>query len=128
MTYIVLAAQHGISRQAIEKRGSQENWQLLRQAYRREKSLTENREEEDGLDLDALLKKAIALSFSQLQTAQVRSFEGAAQSLIGLAEIYLKLRPPAPPSIEEWASLALEFGLPADQLFKEVKRQWDSSK
>lgn len=127
MTYSVLAQQHGVSRQAIERRGSQENWQLLRQSYRREKSLTENQEKDDGLNLDGLLKKAIALAFAQLETAPPpKSFEAAARSLIGVTEVYFKLKPPRPPTVAEWMARADEFGLAPAELIEEIKKQVDS--
>lgn len=122
LTYTALAARHGISRQSIEKRASEEGWQALRQAFRREQSITiEEANKDDEFDLDNLLKKAIALSFNQLQNSEVRSFEGAAESICKLAEIYYRLHPPRPPSVAEWVDKAIEFDLNPDEFFRQIR-------
>lgn len=122
LTYTALAARHGVSRQAVEKRASDEGWQALRQSLRREQSMAvEEAERNDEFDLDNLLKRAIVLSFNQLENSEVRSFEGAAESVCKLAEVYCKLHPPRPPSVGQWVDKALEFGLPADEFFRQLR-------
>lgn len=121
LTYTALATRHGLSRQSIEKRAADEGWQALRQALRRKQAMIiEEAEQTDEFNLDALLKKAIALSFSQLQSAEVRNFEGAAESFCKLAETYFKLNPPAP-SIERWADVVVEYDLSFEEILKRVK-------
>jgi hypothetical protein len=121
LTYTALASRHGVSRQSVEKRGSDEGWQALRQAFRREQLITveEAEKTDDEFDLDTLLKKAIILSTVQLERAEVRNFEGAADALCKLTEAYSRLHPP---TIEDWADQGARFSTSAEVLWSEIKK------
>jgi hypothetical protein len=124
LTYTAVAERHGISRQAVEKRGSDEGWQVLRQTFQRQQSMMVQAEEDnETFDLDDLLKKAIALSFQQLETAQPCTFERAADSICKLGEIYLKIHPPRPPTVSAWVDKVLEFEMDLVELMKKIKER-----
>jgi hypothetical protein len=124
LTYTALATRHGVSRQAIEKRASDESWQVLRQAYRCEQSMNaENRDDE--LNLELLLKKALIKTSQQLEKAEAKSLEKVIEGFVKLAELHLRLHPP---TAEKWATLGLEFGLEPIELAKHFREQWNMKK
>jgi hypothetical protein len=124
LPYAALAEQHGVSRQSVEKRGSDEAWQALRQAFRQEQSIAVQTEHSNQkFDLDELLKKAIALSFQQLEVSEAKSFEGASESVCKVAEVYLKIHPPRPPSVADWVNKALDFGHDIPELMRQIKER-----
>jgi hypothetical protein len=85
--------------------------------------VAEEVQQDSEFNLDNLLKKAIALSFEQLQTAQPRSFEGAADSICKLTEVYFKLHPPRPPTVAAWVDRVIEFELDLVELMKKIKER-----
>ncbi len=122
LTYAALAQRHGVSRQSVEKRGSDEGWQALRQAFQRQHSMiVEIQQDNEKFDLDDLLKKAIALSFQQLEVSQPRSFEGAAESICKLAEVYLRLNPPKPHDVAGIVDMILDLRLDPIEVMKQFK-------
>jgi hypothetical protein len=123
LTYKVLGERHNISRQAIEKRGADEGWQALRQTFQRQNSLMNHSETDNAkFDLDELLQKAIALSFDQLQTSEVRSFEKGVEAFCSLAETYLKIHPPTP-SVSAWVDRAIDFKMDIPTLMRMIKER-----
>jgi hypothetical protein len=124
LTYAALAERHGLSRQSVEKRGADEGWQALRQAFQRQQSMmVQSERDSEKFDLDELLKKAIALSFQQLEVSQPCSFEKAADSICKLSEIYFRLHPPRPPTVAAWVDKALEFELDIVEIAKKIKER-----
>ena len=124
LTYERVATRHGVSRQSVEKRGADEGWQLLRQSLQRQESMVaEEAQQENEFNLDNVLKRAISLSFEQLQTAQPRSFEGVIESISKLSEIYLKVHPPRPPSVADWVDKAIAFDLDVAELMRRIKER-----
>ena len=122
LTYTALAERHGVSRQSIEKRGSDEAWQALRQAFRREQSIVAQAEQDnEKFDLDDLLKRAIALSFEQLQTSQPRSFEGVAEAICKLTEAYVRANPPHPPNVAEIVDMIADLKMDPVEVMKQFK-------
>jgi hypothetical protein len=122
LTYTALAQRHGVSRQSVEKRGSDEGWQVLRQSLKRQESMVAQEVQQDSeFNLDNVLKKAIALSFEQLQTAQPRSFEGTAESICKLAEVYLRLNPPKPHDVAGIVDMILDLRLDPVEVLKQFK-------
>ncbi len=123
LTYTALASRHGVSRQSVEKRGSEEGWQALRQAFRRERSkrIEKTEKKDDDFDLDALLKKAITLSSSRIEAAELRNFEGGVEALCKLAQAYGTLHPRPPMTIEEWADQGAAFSNKAEVLWQAIK-------
>ena len=124
LTYSTLANRHGISRQSVEKRASDEGWQVLRQTFQRQHSMNiQSEQDSKKFDLDELLKKAIALSFQQLEISEAKSFEGASESICKLMEVYLKVHPPRPPSVADWVNKALDFGHDIPELMRQIKER-----
>ncbi len=142
--YGVLAKRFGVSRQSVELKASPKNEhsQLLRQQHRescqnqtpvhpvvetetKTKLLTAppssvvSGASLSFTDVDALVDGAIARLYSQIQLTESRSLEKSAEGFAQLIDLKLKLKPP---TAESWALLALEFGLPSEELVNQLKR------
>ncbi len=121
LTYERVATRHGVSRQAVERRGSDEGWQVLRQSLKRQESMVAEEVQQDAeFNLDNILKRAISLSFEQLQTAQPRSFEGVVESVCKLSEVYFRLHP-HPPDVATIVDMIADLELDPIEVMKQFK-------
>ena len=129
--YKQLAAKHDISHKSIELKASpkSENWQLLRQQYRENLVASLTPEQTTSIyptqqkltysDINQIIDQALIRISSQVEQAEIRSLEKGIESLTKLIEVRTRL---SPPTVEEWASRAIELGFNFGELMVEVKK------